>query len=129
MIVDGLWLLHHPEVRRHFELTLFVHCPEEERLRRRIARDIAERDRTEEAVLEQFRATVAPMHRQFVSPQAAHADLLLHSPCREAEVLQLNERLCRLVPLDAGVGDLLRSLSHPVPGRLARAAGALSVLS
>lgn len=102
IIVDGLWLLHHPEVRRHFELSLFLHCPEEERLRRRIARDMAERGRTEESVVAQFRETVSPMHRQFVSQQAAHADLLLHYPCREMEILQLQERLSRLIPLEAG---------------------------
>jgi len=117
MIVDGLWLLHHPAVRRHFALTIFLHCAEEERLRRRIARDIVERDRTEASVREQFQATVAPMHRKFVSPQAAHADLLLHCPCRDAEILQLEERLSRLIPLKAEVvqrfADVLRPAVPP----------------
>jgi uridine kinase len=99
MFVDGLWLLHRPEVRRHFELSIFIHCDEDERLRRRIARDTVERGRTADSVMVQFRETVAPMHRQFISPQAAHADLLLHQPCREMEILQLQERLTRLLPL------------------------------
>lgn len=113
MIVDGLWLLHQPEVRRHFDLTLFLHCPEDERLRRRVARDTVERNRSAAEVLEQFQTTVAPMHGQYVSPQAAHADLLLHYPCRESEVLQLQERLSRLTELGAGVPARLTALFHP----------------
>jgi uridine kinase len=126
MIVDGLWLLHHPEVRRLFDLTVFLHCPEDERLRRRIARDTVERDRSAAAVLEQFQATVAPMHGQFVSPQAAHADLLLHHPCRESEILQLQERLSRLVPFGTGVRDRLMALFRSETQPLARTAGAFS---
>lgn len=126
LIVDGLWLLHHPEVRRQFDLTLFLHCAEDERLRRRIARDAVERHRTEDAVREQFNATVSPMHRQFVSPQAAHADLLLHHPFRELEILQLQERLSRLVSLDAHTGGRLADLFQAETQSLARTAGALS---
>lgn len=110
VIVDGLWLLHHPEVRRQFDLTIFLHCPEDERLRRRIARDTAERGRSAHSVLEQFEATVAPMHGQFVSPQAAHADLLLHHPCRESEILQLQERFSRLIPLGLRMRDRIVDL-------------------
>jgi uridine kinase len=124
MIVDGLWLLHHPEVRRQFDLSIYFHCTEEERLRRRIARDTVDRGRTAASVEQQFRATVAPMHRQFVNPQAAHADLLLHHPCRESELLLLQERLHRLMPAGAG---RLAALFHPLTPSLARAAGASSL--
>ncbi|HWA26675.1 MAG TPA: uridine kinase [Lacunisphaera sp.] len=129
VIVDGLWLLHRPEIRRHFELSVFLHCPAEERLRRRMARDTVERDRTEASVLEQFHGTVAPMHQQFVSPQAAHADLLLHHPSREAEILQLQERLSRLVPLAAGMGERLLAFFRPQPTSLAPMAGTLTALT
>ena len=97
MFVDGLWLLHHAEIRRQFDLTLYLHCPESERLRRRVARDTVERGRKTTDVERQFEETVMPMHRQFVSPQAAHADLLMHHPSRDFELLQLQERLSRLV--------------------------------
>lgn len=110
VLVDGLWLLHRPEVRRHFELSIFLHCAPGERLRRRIARDTVERGRTESSVVEQFRTTVEPMHREFINPQAAHADLLMHHPCREMEILQLQERLSRLLPLGAGIREQLMAL-------------------
>lgn len=126
MIVDGLWLLHRPEIRGQFELSVYFHCSEEERLRRRIARDTVDRGRTAASVEEQFRATVAPMHRQFVNPQAAHADLLLHHPCRESEILQLQERLSRLLPLRVGLGTQLMDLFKPEDHSLAGPAGAVS---
>lgn len=113
VIVDGLWLLHHPDIRRLFDLTVFLHCTEEERLRRRLARDGAERQRSEASVREQFRSTVAPMHAKYVSPQAAHADLLLHHPLREMELLQLQERLSRLVPVTGGTCERLLLLLRP----------------
>lgn len=97
VLVDGLWLLHRPEIRKLFDLRIFLHCPEEERLRRRLARDTLERGRTAEAVERQFRETVAPMHRQFVEPQARWADVVLHHPCAPEEVTALHEALLRLL--------------------------------
>lgn len=96
MIVDGLWLLHRPEIRRLFSLGIFLHCPEAERLRRRMARDTAERGRTARSVRRQFRDTVAPMHRLFVDPQARHADLVLSSP--DEAIGELHAALWRLLP-------------------------------
>lgn len=122
MIVDGLWLLHQPEIRRQFHLTIFLHCDEEERLRRRVARDMVERNRSASAVREQFHATVAPMHREFVNPQASYADLVLHQPCRESEILQLQERLSRLVPVGTAMRDRLMALFHPESLALAQPA-------
>lgn len=88
MLVDGLWLLHRPEIRRLFSLTIFLHCPEQERLRRRVVRDTAERGRTEDSVYAQFSDTVAPMHSLFVDPQARHADLVLPFPHEDISGLQ-----------------------------------------
>lgn len=96
MIVDGLWLLHQPEVRQLFSLGIFVHCPEDERLRRRVARDTAERGRTPDSVHTQFRKTVAPMHRMYVDPQAAHADLVIPFP--HHDIADLHAALWRLLP-------------------------------
>jgi uridine kinase len=126
MLVDGLWLLHRPEIRRMFDLSIFLHCAEEERLRRRVARDRVERSRTEDAVRQQFHATVAPMHRQFVNPQAAHADLLIHHPCREMEIFQLEERLSRLIPLGSALQDRFLALFRPAHGPLTPQPAALS---
>lgn len=77
LIVEGILALHHPGIRTLASLKVFVAAAEDECLRRRLERDIAERGRTRESVLEQYRETVLPMARQFVLPSATHADLIV----------------------------------------------------
>lgn len=77
VLLDGLWLLHRPELRSLYALSVFVDCPEELRLRRRLARDQRERGRTRDSVLHQFYRQVTPMHDRFVQPQKRWADLVL----------------------------------------------------
>ncbi len=97
ILMDGLWLLHRPAVRRLFDLSILMDCPERTRLRRRLKRDVAERGRTPASVRRQFRETVAPMHRRFVQPQKRRADLVLTSPCSEASVHELTDSIWTLL--------------------------------
>jgi uridine kinase len=81
VIVEGLFLFARPELRDAFDLRFFVNVPAEERLRRLVDRDVRERDRTTEAIAEQFHRQVEPMHRQHVGPTQQYADFvpdLLH---------------------------------------------------
>lgn len=89
VLVDGLWLLWPPRLRRLFDLRIFVHCPERIRLERRLQRDIAARGRDGRSVRRQFRETVAPMHKRFVAPQARWANVILHHPLSQKEVERL----------------------------------------
>jgi len=93
IIADGLWLLRRPAVRRLFDLRIFLDCPAELRLRRRLTRDARERGRSRASVRRQFQATVTPMHERYVAPQAGRADLVLKQPLQEAEVRQLADGL------------------------------------
>jgi len=117
IIVDGLWLLGRPAVRRLFDLRIFLDCPAELRLRRRLARDARERGRSHASVRRQFQATVAPMHGRYVTPQAAWADVVLKQPLQGAEIGQWAERLRKeflLMRLHDSLQDWRRfSLSHP----------------
>jgi uridine kinase len=85
VVLDGLWLLHPEWLREKFSLSVFVHCPEEERLRRRIERDVLERGRTEESVRRQFADHVQPMHAKFVEPQREWAMICVGSPLTQKE--------------------------------------------
>jgi uridine kinase len=89
VVLEGLWLLHHDWLREKFTLSVFVECPEEERLRRRIERDVMERGRTEESVRSQFSDHVQPMHERFVEPQRDRATRRVHSPMSEEEHAEL----------------------------------------
>lgn len=80
VILEGLWSLTRPVIRRFSTLTIFVDCSAELRLSRRIERDTRERGRSGESVRQQFEQHVAPMHDLHVQPQASLADLVLYSP-------------------------------------------------
>ena len=91
ILLEGLWLLHHDWLREKFDFSVFVDCPEEERLKRRIERDVKERGRTEESVRKQFAEHVQPMHAAFVEPQKEWAGRLVTSPMSEEELDSLLE--------------------------------------
>jgi uridine kinase len=97
VFVDGLWLLYRPELRGMFDLTIFVACPTELRLERRLSRDVAERERTPDSVREQFWATVAPMHDRYVAPQQRWAEIVVNQPPAEKEIENLLTRICSLL--------------------------------
>ncbi len=85
VVLEGLWLLHPEWLREKFSFSVFVDCPEDERLQRRIERDVLTRGRTEESVREQFSNHVQPMHAQFVEPQREWAMRCVDSPQSAAE--------------------------------------------
>jgi uridine kinase len=97
VFVDGLWLLYRPELRGFFDLTVYLNCPTELRLERRLARDVSERERTPDSVREQFWATVAPMHERYVAPQQRWAEIVLNQPVNEKEIEHLLEKICSLL--------------------------------
>jgi len=93
ILVEGLWLLWLPQVGELFDLKIFLDCPEELRLERRLCRDVVERGRTPDSVRHQFSSTVAPMHEQFVAPQAKWADVILSQPPAELDLHELNRTI------------------------------------
>ncbi len=98
VLFEGLWLLLRPPVRRLFDVTIFIESPAALRLRRRLARDVAERGRSRASVRRQFAATVAPMHERFVAPQKRWAQVVLNQPLGEADVYRLADQLCGWLP-------------------------------
>lgn len=83
VLVEGLWLLRRPELRRMYSLSIFVDCPGEIRLRRRMVRDVRDRGRTPDSVRQQFRDHVEPMRVRFVEPQRRWATCCVASPLSE----------------------------------------------
>ena len=77
VIVEGLFALWWESLRSLFAVKVFVEAPADVRLVRRIRRDVAERHRTTEQVLQQYVGTVRPMHERYVEPTRAHADLIV----------------------------------------------------
>lgn len=97
VIVEGILVLASAELRRRFDLAVFVRAAADVRLARRVRRDIAERGRDVESVLDQYLRTVRPMHEAFVEPSAAHAELVLDG---EGELDGELARLLAALPRD-----------------------------
>ena len=76
-IVEGLFVLHWPELRSTLDTKVYVETAEAVRYQRRLARDVAERGRTPESVREQYEATVRPSAERFVYPTRKFADLVV----------------------------------------------------
>ena len=66
MIVEGILILSNAELRDLFDIKIFVHADSDERLIRRLKRDISERGRDMEEVLNRYQSTLKPMHQQFI---------------------------------------------------------------
>lgn len=77
MIVEGILILSSPELRDMCDVKVFVHADSDERLIRRMKRDIAERGRDMEEVLSRYQTTLKPMHQQFIEPTKAYADIII----------------------------------------------------
>lgn len=93
IIVEGLWLLRPLSLRRIYDFSIYLDCPEGERLRRRVARDCCERGRDETSVKAQFAETVKPMHDRFVAPQRKWAQIVYSQPPSDADVHSLAEQI------------------------------------
>ena len=77
VIVEGILIYADPRLLEQMDIKVFVDTPDDIRFIRRLRRDVAERGRTVESVIEQYLATVRPMHMQFVEPSKRHADVII----------------------------------------------------
>lgn len=78
VIVDGILILHPPEVRAQLDYKVYFDTPEGLRFQRRLERDVKERGRTPEGVRNQFERQVKPMHDLFVEPSMTHANRVVN---------------------------------------------------
>jgi len=77
IVVEGILIFAIKELRDLFDIKLFVDAPDDERLIRRIRRDIKERGRDIEEVLHRYETTLRPMHQQFIEPYKREADIIV----------------------------------------------------
>ncbi|KAB1644850.1 uridine kinase [Gulosibacter chungangensis] len=77
VFIEGVLVLHEEELRKRFNLKLFVETDADVRILRRIKRDVLERGRTIESVEEQYLATVKPMHERYVESSKVWADVII----------------------------------------------------
>ncbi len=77
IMVEGILLFYEPELRKLFDVKIYVDTDPDIRFIRRLRRDITERGRTMESVIDQYLNTVRPMHLEFVEPSKRYADIII----------------------------------------------------
>ena len=77
IIVEGILVLSNPKLRELFDVKIYVHADSDERLIRRLQRDIKERGHNLEKVLYRYQTAVKPMHNEFIEPSKEFADLII----------------------------------------------------
>jgi uridine kinase len=77
IIVEGILILNNKKLRDLFDIKIFVHAETDERLIRRLKRDITERGRDIDEVLTRYQTTLKPMHQEFIEPTKNFADLII----------------------------------------------------
>lgn len=77
IIIDGIMTFAHPEIRECLDIKIFVDTPDDIRFIRRLKRDMQDRGRTVESVVNQYLSSVRPMHHAFVEPSKKYADIII----------------------------------------------------
>ncbi|PHR69614.1 MAG: uridine kinase [Lutibacter sp.] len=77
IIVEGILIFNNPDLRDLCDIKIFVHADADERLIRRLKRDIQERGRDLNEVLDRYQNTLKPMHNQFIEPTKNFADMII----------------------------------------------------
>ena len=89
IIVEGILIFENKELRDLMDIKVFVDTDADVRLCRRIVRDVRERGRTLESVVDQYQTTVKPMHEQYVEPSKKFADIIIPEGGRNLVALDM----------------------------------------
>ncbi len=89
LLVEGILLFHVKPIRKRIDLKVYIDTPADLRILRRVQRDMTERDRTLESVVQQYHTSVRPMHDQFVEPSKRFADVVVPWELHNAQAVSL----------------------------------------
>jgi len=98
IIIEGILILSNQSIRNMCDLKIFIHADADERLMRRIKRDIQERGRDLQEVLNRYKTTLKPMHEKFIEPMKKYADIIIPNNSYNTEAVHvirsvINERI------------------------------------
>ena len=78
IIVEGIFTLYFPIVREFLTIKIYIDTPKDLRLKRRLKRDIKERQRSINSIKNQFNSVAQPMHKKFIEPTKNYADIIIN---------------------------------------------------
>ncbi len=100
VLLEGILVLQNEELRSMMDIKIYIDTDSDERFIRRLLRDMKERNRSADSVIEQYVATVRPMHLQFVEPSKRYADIIIPEGGHNAVAIDL---------LTSKIRDVLRN--------------------
>jgi uridine kinase len=102
VVLEGIFALHDEDLNEMLDIRVYVETDADVRILRRIERDVVERGRDLEGVIEQYLSTVKPMHEQFVAPTKKRADLIIPEGANAVAVNLLEEKVRAETYTDSG---------------------------
>lgn len=93
IVLEGILALYDEQVNEMLDLCVYVETDADVRILRRIRRDVIDRDRDLEGVIDQYLSTVKPMHEQFIEPTKKRADLIIPEGANSVAVNLLEEKV------------------------------------
>ncbi|MFC7098835.1 uridine kinase [Halobaculum marinum] len=122
IVVEGILALYDEEINEMLDLRLYVETDADVRILRRIERDVVDRGRDLEGVIDQYLSTVKPMHEQFIEPTKKHADLIIPEGANRMAINLLEEKLQNEVDGEAARTWEREDFEREIGGRTARRA-------
>lgn len=104
IVLEGILILDAPRLRDLMDIKVFVDTAADLRLLRRLRRDVSERGRTVESVLQQYEESVRPMHLQFVEPSKRYADIIIPEGGHNTVAIDLLRTKIKSLLKERGVG-------------------------
>lgn len=89
ILLEGILVLENEQIRSLMDIKIYIDADSDERFIRRLLRDMKERNRSADSVIEQYVATVRPMHLQFVEPSKRYADIIIPEGGHNAVAIDL----------------------------------------
>ena len=105
MLVEGILIYDHPQLRDLLDIKIFVDTDADVRFIRRLKRDLQDRGREVGAVIEQYLETVRPMHNQFVEPSKRYADVIIPTGLNSVALEMVIARLEQILAAEPQSGS------------------------
>ena len=106
IVVEGILILQDERLRNMFDIKIFVEADADERILRRILRDMKERGRDLENIIDQYLTTVKPMHYLYVEPSKTSADIVINSGLNNVAFDLIKTKIQQLLTSDDNVANV-----------------------
>lgn len=106
IVVEGILILQDEQLRNMFDIKIFVEADADERILRRILRDMKERGRDLENIIDQYLTTVKPMHYLYVEPSKTSADIVINSGLNNVAFDLIKTKIQQLLTSDDNIDNV-----------------------